>query len=478
MLTIAESSKYSVRCRSRRAFLRAGAVSAIGLSLDALGRAGVGQSRAADGPTRAAGFGRAKRCLLLFLTGGPPQLDTWDMKPEAPAEIRGELAPIATNVAGIEICELFPQLARRMDRCCLVRSITHTDTVHTSAGYTLLTGAYHPTPNTATAEDIRPGPDDHPHLGSLVTLSRDGADGGSPRAELPSFVALPEIIQDAGVNTFPGQDGGFLGKRYGPLLVEADRQRSGLRMPDVLLPADVSSGRLEARRELWQAIDARSELAARSAEAGHLDGYYARAFSLVASAAAREAFDVSREPDGVRSAYGGHLFGQGCLLARRLLEAGVDLVTVYWHYEGPDDSPVWDTHWNNFPHLRNRLVPPTDQALSALLDDLAARGMLDDTLVICMGEFGRTPRINGMAGRDHWPLAQSILLAGAGVPAGSVYGTTDRHASQPADLPVTPPDLAATFLHLLGVPPDLMLRDLRDRPLRACEGTAVAGLIG
>jgi hypothetical protein len=485
MLTVCQRTGWRSGGVSRRAFLRAGTVAGLGLSLGDLLRASERPASADDVLAHSAlpaSFGRAKRCVLLFLTGGPPQLDTWDMKPEAPAEIRGELGPIATNVPGIQICELFPRLAERMDKCCLVRSVTHADTVHTSAGYTLLTGAYHPTPNLATAEDIRPGPDDHPHLGSLVSLFRDprGASLGrrDQRPALPPFVTLPEIIQDAGVNTFPGQDAGFLGKRHSPLLVEADDQRTGLRMPDVFLPSDVTTGRLSARRDLWAVFDKRAEIAVRSAEAGDLDGYYARAFSLVSSASAREAFDLACEPDDVRAVYGAHLFGQGCLLARRLLEAGVSLVTVYWHYEGPDDSPVWDTHQNNFPHLRNRLIPPTDQALAALLDDLSQRGLLDETLVICLGEFGRSPRINGAAGRDHWPQAQTILLAGAGVPAGSVYGATDRHAAQPADSPVTPPDLTATFLHLLGVPSDLILRDLRDRPIRACDGTPVRGLVG
>jgi arylsulfatase A-like enzyme len=196
----------------------------------------------------------------------------------------------------------------------------------------------------------------------------------------------------------------------------------------------------------------------------------------VRSPAIRQAFDLGREPDRMREAYGRHLFGQGCLLARRLLEAGMALVSVYWHYEGPDDSPVWDTHQNNFKHLRERLVPPTDAALAALLADLSGRGLLDETLIVCMGEFGRTPRVNAKGGRDHWSAVQSVALAGGGI-RGGVYGASDKLGAYPADQPVTPPDLAATLLHLLGVPPELEIRDRTDRPLRACQGTAVRGLL-
>jgi hypothetical protein len=198
---------------------------------------------------------------------------------------------------------------------------------------------------------------------------------------------------------------------------------------------------------------------------------------LLASSELAQAFALDQEPAKSRESYGPHLFGQGCLLARRLMEAGVGLVTVYWHYEGPDDSPVWDTHWNNFQHLRERLAPPTDQALAALLDDLSVRGLLDDTLVICMGEFGRSPKINGKAGRDHWPHVQSILLAGAGIPGGTVYGASDRDGAYPHDKAISPANLMATLLHLLGVPSDLEIIDRANRPIRAYAASPVPELI-
>ena len=415
-------------------------------------------------------FGRAKRAVLLFLTGGPPQHDTFDMKPTAPAEIRGELKPIATNVTGLSICELLPRLSQRMDKFRVVRSITHGDTSHTSAGYTMLTGAYHPKANIADAGMARPTPDDLPHLGSWLAKARAASDG------LP-FVSLPEIIKDAAVNEFPGQDSGILGKRYSPFRIDANEKRDGFRVPEIVLPADVSTARLEQRRQLRELIARERSEIEWAPRLAAMQAYRERAGQLLASTSVQRAFALDQEPAKTREAYGSHLFGQGCLLARRLLEAEVGLVTVYWHYEGPDDSPVWDTHWNNFDHLRKRLLPPTDLAIAALIDDLASRGLLEDTLVIVMGEFGRTPKINGKAGRDHWPHVQSILLAGAGIPCGTIYGSSDRDGAYPADKAVHPPDLAATFLHLLGVPHDLEAHDTSGRPFRAYLGSPVIDLV-
>jgi Protein of unknown function (DUF1501) len=419
-----------------------------------------------------AGFGRARRCILLFLTGGPPQLDTWDLKPEAPAEVRGELRPIATTVPGIRISELFPRLARSAHRYCIVRSVTHGDAVHTSAGYTMLTGAVHPRAgNPGGAASIRPSVEDFPHLGSVV------ARFGAARAGLPTFVSLPEVIRDAGVNELSGQGAGFLGRRYDPVRIDADAERTGFRFPDLVLPEDVTADRLQERRFLQQRLD-RALVALESQRApADLNAWYQSAYGLLQSPAVRRAFELDREPVSVRRAYGPSLFGQGCLLARRLVETGVQVVTVYWHYEGPDDSPVWDTHENNFAHLRNRLMPPTDQALSALLEDLEQRGLLGDTLVVCFGEFGRSPRINGRGGREHWPQLQSVVLAGAGIPSGSVYGVSDRHGAYPADQPVSPGDLAATALHLLGIPHDVEAHDQTGRPVRLGHGRPVAGLL-
>jgi hypothetical protein len=447
---------------SRRRFLEVGALG--GLSLAGLA---VGGEAEDSGPA----FGRAKRCLLLFLMGGPPQIDTFDPKPNAPQNVRGELAPIATRLPGVSFSELFPKLAQQAHRLCVVRSVTHDDTVHTSAGYAMLTGRRHPGAN-KQASDAKPAPTDYPHFGSLLARLKPQSGGA------PVFAALPEVIKDAAVNEVPGQNAGFLGRRYDPFRIEGDAKTGQFRPPAILLPEDVTVSRLAERRMLTERLDAAYRTVDRQAAANDLDGFRQQAMDLLSAPAVRQAFALDREPPALREAYGPHLFGQGCLLARRLLEAGVRLTTVYWHYEGPDDSPVWDTHENNFPHLRNRLAPPTDVAVSALLDDLAARGLLDETLVIVMGEFGRSPRINSKGGREHWPQVQSILLAGAGIAAGTVYGSSDPHGGYPAELPVSPADLTATFLHLLGVPPATELFDNTGRPFVASDGNLLQGVLG
>jgi hypothetical protein len=466
MLTIQGLPQRLCSGYSRRDFLRVGGLGAFGLAWPNLLQAIEKAPRNAP-PS----FGRAKRCILLFLTGGPPQLDTWDMKPSAPERIRGELKPIATKVPGLFISELFPQLAQRAERLCVVRSVTHDDRTHTSAGYTMLTGVPHPLANAMDAKMVQPSPGDHPHLGALLAKARPSQSGA------PTFAALPEIIKDANVNLFPGLDGGLLGNEYAPLQIEANAERTAIPLPEVLLPRGGKAERLRARQELLAQLDRGQPLARRPA-ARDMDHWYQKAFSVLQSAAVARAFDLAAESQETRDRYGTHLFGQGCLLARRLVEAGVALVTVYWHYEGPDDSPVWDTHENNFAHLRKRLMPPTDMAFAALLDDLAGRGLLDETLVICMGEFGRSPLVNNKAGRDHWAAAQSIALAGAGVPAGTVYGSTDREGGYPADKPVTPADLTASFMHLLGIPADFEIHNRAGRPFRACQGSPVRGILG
>jgi hypothetical protein len=465
MLRIRGPGQWLCEALHRRDFLHLGMLGGFGLSLPTLLKASATNAETAKGT-----FGKARRCLLLFLTGGPPQLDTWDLKPAAPERIRGEFKPIATNVSGIRISELFPKIARHADRLCIVRSVTHPDRTHTSAGYTMLTGVPHPLANAVTAANIKPGPDDHPHLGSLLAKVR------RPGRGVPVFAALPEVIKDAGVNTFTGQGGGLLGSRFAPFLIEANTKRTGFKLPDIFLPQGVNAERLHDRRLLLDRIDRGLRRAERTA-VKDLDGWYQKAFDVMRSPALRAALALDREAPRVRERYGKHLFGQGCLLARRLLEAGVGLVTVYWHYEGPDDSPVWDTHQNNFAHLRRRLMPPTDEALSALLGDLSLRGLLEDTLVVCMGEFGRTPLVNKLAGRDHWSAVQSVVLAGAGVRGGSIYGASDRDGGYPADKPVIPADLVATLMHLLGIPADLEIRDRTGRPMRACTGKPLAGLL-
>lgn len=412
--------------------------------------------------TATSGFGHARRCLLLFLTGGPSQIDTWDPKPRAPAEIRGEFSPIPTATPGVWLSELFPRVAARSMRYRVVRSLTHHDTVHTTAGYAMLTGDIHRLANMAIEGSAPPGPDDRPNLASTCFHFRRGRD-----LALPPF-ALPEIIKDAAINEVPGQNAGFLGRDYDPILVEADPRRTQLLPPPVALHCDVPQSRLHGRVALRSLIDGHQ--LGDSRRTREAEKQFQRGLSLLQSARLRQAFQLDEEPQSIREAYGAHLFGQCTLLARRLLEAGSPFVTVYWHYEGPDDSPVWDTHWNNFRHLRTRLAGPADCAVSSLLDDLQTRGLLDDTLVLCVGEFGRSPRINGKAGRDHWPHVFSAIIAGAGIPGGTVCGASDEEGAYPAESPISAQDFCTSVLHRLGVPAEYEIVDQLNRPHRAGVG--------
>lgn len=455
----------------RRKFLTFGTLAFLG----AVGRksAAGGARRLEPGHVKSAGFGSARRCIFLFLTGGPPQHDTWDPKPGAAAEIRGEFAPIATAIPGVHFSELFPNLAAQAANLRIVRSLSHGDSVHTTAGYALLTGITHPRANqVASATMIKRSPDDRPHLCSLAFKARLERE-----SELLPPISLPEIIRDANVNDFPGVDAGFLGKRYGPLLFEANPDRTKFLEPLAVLPVDVSSDRLRGRIVLRDELEQRLREIEGARPLREWDGLSQRAMGLLESPRIRNAFDLDREPQALRAAYGTHLFGKGTLLARRLLEAGASFVTVYWHYEGPEDSPVWDTHWNNFRHLRERLAAPADTAVATLLADLSSRGMLDDTLVICLGEFGRTPRVNAKAGRDHWPHVQTALLAGAGIPGGTVYGASDAAGAYPAVAPISAEDFGTTLAHLLGIPDDYQIHDAAGRPLSACVGTVTPELV-
>lgn len=456
----------------RREFLTLGSLAALGVWG---GRAGTPATESAENATPP-GFGRAKRCLLLFLTGGPSQLDTWDPKPEAPAEIRGEFAPISTATPGLLVSELFPLLAQRSEKYRVVRSLTHHDTVHATAGYALLTGDTHRLANKAVNGSAPPGPEDRPHLASACLHHRQSCERQGACPLLPPF-SMPEIIKDAGVNEVPGQDAGFLGKRFAPILVEADTQGTRLLPPPVTLHVDVPLSRLKERVALRRLIDAPRETA-HSERRREAESLFERGISLLESPRLRTAFDLEAEPTAARDAYGRHLFGQCTLLARRLLEAGSSFVTVYWHYEGPDDSPVWDTHWNNFRHLRERLAAPADRAVSAMLDDLEVRGLLDETLVLCLGEFGRSPRINHKVGRDHWPFVFNAIVAGAGIPGGTVCGASDAHGAYPAHLPITPQEFGATVLHQLGVPASHEFTDQVGRPHRAGLGPIRPELFG
>lgn len=443
---------------TRREFLRAGGLGLGGLTLPGLlaGRAGAGTAR---GP-------RARCCIQLFMWGGPSQHETFDLKPDAPDGVRGAFRPIATRVPGVRICEHLPRLAGMAERYAVVRSVTHTGVNHGTSAYHLLTGHIHATPGTLR----HPTPTDFPGVGCAVARF-----GRRPR-DVPPYVALPSVLHDGDGGEVPGQGPGLLGQRYAPFLVHGDPTRPDFSIDTLRLPGDVDGRRFRDRVGLQTLLDRQGDRLARLPAEGDLDAQYERAFRLLQAPAARRAFNLAAEPAAVRARYGWHHFGQSCLLARRLVEADVPLVTVYWNAPHIDDLQHWDTHKDSFNRLEHYLLPHLDRALTALFEDLHGRGLLDETLVVWCGEFGRTPRLNKNAGRDHWGFCQSVLLAGAGVRGGQVYGSSDASAAYAAELPVSPDDLAATVFHSLGIPLDQELRDAQGRPLPLCTGKPVLGL--
>lgn len=450
------------RRASRRAMLRLGALAPLGLSLPEL-------LAATDTPRQATSrtFGRAKRCLMLFMWGGPAHQDLYDLKPDAPAGIRGEFNPISTKVPGIHLCEHLHNLARHTDKLALIRSVTHADNNHSTAAHWMLTGHKH----RLSAENFGAGPDDFPHVGSVVSQLAPGT------SHLPTFVALPERIATTAGAVVPGQMGGLIGKRYDPFRIDQHPDEPAFEVPSLKLPPDMDPVRVRARQSLLETIDAVRPDLARARDVAAVQSYYQQAMDLIVSPQARRAFDLAAETPATRDRYGRQTFGQSLLLARRLLEAGVKLVTVYWHRDKPGVDTTWDTHGKNFSQLKDRLIPQADLPLGALFDDLTDRGLLDDTLVVWFSEFGRTPKINANAGRDHWGACNTVWLAGAGVPGGQVYGSSDRNAAYPATDPVKPEDFSATLYHLLGLAPETLIHDQQGRPLAISTGQPLERLL-
>ncbi len=446
---------------SRRDWLRVGGLGTLGLSLPRLLRAD-----ATSGPRPL-----ARSCVLFLLHGGPSQLDVWDLKPAAPAEIRGEFKPISTNVPGIQITEHLPRLAKTAHRFTIVRSMAHTALFHNSATYFVTTGQ----PPLRDLIEFTPSENDFPHLGAQVALGRPGTGG------IPPAVSLPDPVTD-GPHTTPGQNGGFLGAAYAPFRIYGDPNDESFHVDG--LKGELNAADLSGRRALLQALGRRQPLD-HDPSAVRMDRHQERAFDLLTSAAARRAFDLGREPTPVRERYGRHKYGQSLLLARRLVEAGVRLVTVYWGGKVNNPTPFWDTHSNNNRRLKDELLPPFDQCFSAFLEDLDQRGLLESTLVVCTGEFGRTPRFgqftgNGVdqTGRDHWCQCYSMVVAGGKLGGGRVLGRSDRFAAYPADDPYSPQDLSATVLHALGVDPRRQVVDGFGRSVPLSTGRVRDTLFG
>jgi hypothetical protein len=463
------------RLATRREVLRAGSLALSGLTLPHLL---AGQASAAGTRTYGSSFGKAKRAILLFMWGGPAQMDTWDMKPDSPEGYRGPFREIATNVDGIRVCEHFPLLARRCDRLAIVRSVHHPDVNHTTATHFLLTGEEMPSRTAPTTSDW-------PNLGAV--LGKLGRGNGS----LPPYVMMrPKTKLDVPrfVEESRGQWSGWLGPAYQPFVIDGDPNSPEYRSGEFSLTADVSDLRFDARRALLGKLDGKLRRLESQPDLLAYDTSYERAFNLLGTTGAGKVFDLSQEPDRVRDRYGRHMHGQSVLQARRLAEAGVPLVTVFWQNDGIKNVSVyWDTHARNFVDLKERLMPPADQAFSALLDDLQDRGMLEDTVVLWTGEFGRTPKVGQAVeggagatsdGRDHWPHVFTSVLAGAGIRGGQVYGKSDAVAAYPEEDAVRPTDLIATLYHTLGVAPDTQVRDSFDRPFPVCSGTPIPRLLG
>ena len=450
---------------SRRELLRIGGLGAAGISLTELLR-----TAAAASPTVQTAS-KARSCIVLFLMGGPPQHSTWDPKPAAPAEVRGEFGPIATTVPGLQISELMPQTAKLAEHLALLRAVRTGDNAHSSSGYYMFTGIPHQPMN---SENANPGaPNDWPHFASVVRrLAPSGA-------SLPGAVRLPHHIWNTDGSVWPGQDAGFLGAANDPWLFRCQPNSQEFRIPEFSLPADLSSGRLTSRRSLLHRLDQIRAATDRRANGHDYDGATAQAFDLLTSPDARAAFRLGDESTTKRDRYGRNQFGQSVLLARRLVEAGVRLVQVNWFRgpEEPDDAPCWDSHAREAKRLKTVLVPPFDQAFSALLTDLVERNLLDETLVICMSEFGRSPKIDANGGRGHWGNVFSVAMAGGGIRGGTVYGASDALGGEPNSGMVQPPDLLATIFHQLGISPKSELHDRLGRPFPAARGEVIRDVV-
>ena len=460
----------------RREMLRVGSAGLLGLGLPQLLQAEAGRKAKP----------KAKNLILMFLEGGPAHQDTWDMKPDAPAEIRGEFRPIATTLPGQVFCEHLPMLARVAHHFCYIRGVHHSVNDHNAGAYQALTGR-HPVENGRLI--TRPSVTDFPTFGSVLALLRPSG------LDQPDFVHLPDWMSNNG-SFLPGEFAGFLGSRFEPFLA-GDPSLKGYQVPGLTLPDGLHFDRLADRRRLLDRLDTTLDAVAPAMDA--LDDQQKAAFAMISSQGARQAFDIGREPLAVRQRYGldptnprtkearqfgglPHL-GQCLLMARRLVESGVRVVTVC---TGARYDQAWDTHRQHFPLLKRSILPMFDRSFSALIEDLHQRGLLAETLVVAMGEFGRTPRVGQITsgagadagGRDHWPPCYTVMMAGGGVPAGAWVGASDRFAAYPAETPVTPQDIAATIYHLMGLDPETILKDNQDRPFPLATGEPIRAIVG
>jgi hypothetical protein len=441
--------------------LRLGGACGLALTLPELLRA---RLQPADGPSPT--FGHARSVIVLYLHGGHAQQETWDPKPEGPSPARGEFGAIATSLPGVRISELLPRSARLMHKLTIIRSLTHGNANHVQASLTAMTGHSHP-PEAEARGDFPPSPQDFPPFGSVLNQLRAAT-------SLPTWVQVGPLMRRANGTVLHGQLSGFLGLRNSPLVVDQDLLPANVRIHAVAPDPEVGVVRLTDRGRLLDQLDQHRREWDQTADVQPFDVFHRRAFDLLSTPATARAFDLASEPPAVRARYGATQFGQRCLLARRLAEAGVPIVNVHF-CQTPAGS--WDTHGQHFSQMKDQLCPIFDQAFAALVDDLDQRGRLGQTLVLATAEFGRTPQVNRSAGRDHWPWVYSVAMAGGGTRPGTVLGASDGIAAYPTAQPHHPADLAATVYHLLGVPTDAIVYDQTHRPHTLVVGRKIDGLL-
>jgi uncharacterized protein (DUF1501 family) len=458
--TACESFCRAASC-TRRQILQVGGLGWLGLLLPDLLRAQTQQE-----PSPKSTFGRAKSIIVLYLHGGHAQQETWDPKPDAPSPARGEFGAIATSVPGIHVGELLPRSAKMVHKLAVIRSLSHPNANHVQASLAAMTGHAHP-PSEESRGDFPPSPSDFPPFGAVLDRLR-------PARKLPTWVQVGPLMRRANGTVLHGQSPGFLGSTHSPLVIDQDLRPNDVRIDAVSPEPELSLDRLTGRRDLLKELDGQRRQLDQSAETQALDAHQQRALNLLTSPAVGKAFQLGAEPPAVRDGYGRTTFGQSCLLARRLAEAGVPVVNV--HYcRTPTGS--WDTHGRHFSQMKDSLCPTFDRAFAGLVADLDQRGLLGQTLVLATAEFGRTPKVNSSGGRDHWPWVYSVALAGGGAAAGVVYGASDKIAAYPTSHPHDPRDLAATVYHLLGVSADRMVYDLTNRPYPLVIGEKIDGLL-
>ena len=456
-----------------------------------LGQVGVGslalpgllQAESSKSPTTKR-TGHAKSCILVYLWGGPPQQDMWDLKPNAPTGIRSEFSPIATNVPGIEVCDQMPRFASIADKVAVVRSYTHSSNVHEVGVYHTLTGKENPSLGIPRNQRNR---NDFPNPAAVLSYLQ-----GPGKHGLPASVTVPRPIGHDGV-TYTGTYAGFLGARHDPMELKAPGEVKEPAAHSLDLPQGLDAVRLHSRIGLLNVLEQKERQlqneSRRSPSTASLDGFREQAYQLLLSSQAKGAFNLDLEPAPVRERYGRNEYGEAFLMCRRLVEAGVRLVTLVWYYVCPDGNVanVWDNHGGTgslggatgYQMLKEKYcIPPLDLGYSALIEDLSQRGLLDETLVLMLGEFGRTPKINGTNGRDHWGPCQSVVLAGGGVRGGQVYGSSDAHAAYPKEHPVSPDDMIATLYYSMGIDTDQVIYDQLHRPHRITHGEPLTRLFG